>query len=87
MKLYLIQPKKKYTAKTGVKESPWKPWYDKTFGLVIAAESKNRVRELAEQNTSYEQTEWTDEYTEITLLSENCKINEEKVVLDDFRSA
>ncbi len=35
-------------------ESPWEPWYDKTFGFVVRAETEADARALANANGSHE---------------------------------
>jgi hypothetical protein len=33
---------------------PWNPWYDKIFGLIVAAETEEEARETAQENSGDE---------------------------------
>lgn len=35
-------------------DDPWNPWYDKNFGLVIRAETEERARKIAQDNSADE---------------------------------
>ncbi|KKK81891.1 hypothetical protein LCGC14_2808870 [marine sediment metagenome] len=35
-------------------DDPWDPWYDKAFGFVIRAETEQRAREIANENSGDE---------------------------------
>lgn len=39
MKLYILKPREK--------DPNWEPWYDKTFGVVVRANSVKEAREIA----------------------------------------
>lgn len=43
MKLWILRP--------AGDESPWKPWYDKCFGLVVRAKNEQQAREIAAKET------------------------------------
>lgn len=47
MKLWLLQPRNlpKDEAK-----NPWEPWYDKTLGFVVRAETEQDARQIADEN-------------------------------------
>ena len=53
-KLYLLRPIE------GLSDSPWEPWYDKTFGFVVRAVSEEEARELANNKCGDEGTVWKD---------------------------
>ncbi len=45
LKLYILRPV--YREDGGIpKGGPWDPWYDKTFGAVIRADSEAKARQL-----------------------------------------
>jgi len=43
MKLWILRPNKQLPEG----EDPWEPWYDKTFGFVVRAETEKEARKLA----------------------------------------
>ena len=45
MKLWLLRQREGI-----VGENPWCPWYDKTFGFVVRAETEDRARAIANEN-------------------------------------
>lgn len=47
VKLWLLRP-------ISVEGEPWKPWYDKCFGMVVRAESEHAAREIATANGAEE---------------------------------
>lgn len=78
-------------------DNPWEPWYDKSFGFIVTAESEEEARKLAHDNagdenrncflgkeTSKTRSPWLDEN-----YSTCCELipNEKKVVMNDFASA
>lgn len=58
MKLFILRPRENLNRES----NPWEPWYDKTFGLVVRAESEERARALAS----------TDESMKDAWLSSDC---------------
>ncbi len=46
MKLWLIRP----VDGLGEKDDPWEPWFDKSFGFVVRAETEDRARQIANAN-------------------------------------
>lgn len=44
MKLWLLRP----AANLAAGNNPWKPWYDRTFGFVIRADSEKAARAIAD---------------------------------------
>lgn len=60
MKLWLLRPIK-----------DWIPWYDKSFGFVIRAESEDAAREMADKNRENENAKngnpWLDEQNQLVL--------------------
>ena len=43
----------------GLEDSPWNPWYDKAFGFIVAANSEQESRKIAELHAGDESSEWT----------------------------
>ena len=43
MKLWLLRPVEKLPDD----ENPWEPWYDKSFGFVVRAETEAEARDIA----------------------------------------
>ena len=78
MKLYLLRPKEDNTI--------WKPWYDKTFGFVVRAESESEARLLASEESGEEGDKaWLDgRYSTCEELTSKGK---SEVVIKDFAAA
>jgi hypothetical protein len=51
MKLWLLRPRADILARA---EHPWKPPYDKTFGVVVRAETEAEARRLAQTQAGFE---------------------------------
>jgi len=93
MQLYLLRPKPRAPG-----DDPWKPWYDKCFGFVIAAESVADARQLAHKSAGDEnrgnflgkmiantQSPWLDEkYTSCRVLQPS---ETPEVIIRDFHAA
>jgi hypothetical protein len=86
MKLWLIKPRDNLPEK-----NPWSPWYDKTFGFVIRAESEEKARKIAHKNAGDEINEhkklkpWLD-----PSLSQRIKLTKkgkEQMILKEHRAA
>lgn len=84
MKLYHLYPKK---------HSLWKPWYDKTFAVVVRAENETQARRLASKEGGYE-TEgavggnpnaWLS--SELTHCEELIAEGNADIIIVDHRSA
>jgi hypothetical protein len=56
MKLWLLRPVPE--------DSLWKPWYDKSFGFVVRAETESHARKIAEENAGDENRQLGDANTE-----------------------
>jgi hypothetical protein len=52
MNIYILTP-----IATG-KGTPWHPWYDKTFGVIVSAENEVNARELANEKAGDENGSW-----------------------------
>lgn len=50
MKLWLIKPKDIVWCSENYHTNPWVPWYGKVFGFVIAADSEDEARKIADDN-------------------------------------
>jgi hypothetical protein len=46
MKLFLLEPRQDLPHNG----SPWDPWYDKCFGMVVRAENETHARKIADAN-------------------------------------
>jgi hypothetical protein len=79
MKLWILRPIK-------TMNSPWDPWYDKCFGMVIRAESEKLARSLASRHCGAEGSEPWQNPTQ-----SSCEIIDregpEVVLISDIASA
>jgi len=87
MKLWLLRPV------TGDEEvGPWDPWYDKTFGFVVRAETEEEARAMAEEEGGDENRAgyghrrfvWRD--PALTTCEELTQAGEPGVVMKDFQN-
>ena len=93
MDIYLLEAKDNLDED----DNPWEPWYDKTFGFVVVADSEDEARKIADgeagdenrgefmnQKTSNSRNPWLDEkYSTCKIL-----VAEKKgVVIEDHHSA
>ena len=46
MKLWILRPRRDLEEGN----DPWKPWYDKSFGFIIRAETETQARVIADSN-------------------------------------
>ena len=70
-------------------DNPWKPWYDKSFGFIVRAETEAEARKYADENAGNEnsgtKTPWLDEkYSTCVELNSN---GEAGMIMKDFASA
>lgn len=84
MNFYLLEPVKNLG-----EDNPWNPWYDKSFGFLIRAESELDARQQADNQAGDENRNavhpWLDEkYSTCVNLND---VEETGVILQDFRSA
>ena len=85
MKLWLLRPAE------GLEkgDNPWEPWFDKCFGMVVRAESKERARKIAQDHAADEKIEetipWRDE--KYSICAELQQEGEVGVIIEDFASA
>jgi hypothetical protein len=85
MKLWLLRP----AAEFEDGNNPWNPWYDKSFGFVIRAETESEARELAHANAGGEVFEWSNSWKDakystcVELSSEGPA----EVVMEDYHAA
>ena len=70
-------------------QHPWKPWYDKTFGFVIRAESEHNARLIADENAGSENHDSKNPWlnSEMSTCLELLPYGEEEEILRDFASA
>lgn len=85
MKLWILRP-------IDPDNGPWNPWYDKTFGFVVRAETEQQARQLANDGGSDEtrergqtQTPWLD--LALASCDELTGEGEAEVVIADHHSA
>jgi len=83
MKLWLLRPAKEK------KGGPWDPWFDKSFGFVVRAETEEKAREIADDNAGDENRDakhpWLkSRYASCEELTPN---GEEDLIMKDFASA
>lgn len=85
MNLWLLRPVE------GLPDSdnPWKPWYGKSFGFVVRAETEKIARKLAQAKSGDEDssgyTPWVDEkYATCVVLEPS---GDEEIVIQDFEAA
>lgn len=81
MKIFLIRP-------IDEECDEWKPWYNKSFGFVIRAETEDRARKIAFDTADglfIKHLPWTDKKKVecIEIKSEG----KEEIILQDFRRA
>lgn len=87
MNIYILKP---ISTEAG---SKWHPWYDKTFGMIVSADSEGEARYLANENSCGEDGGWGVDDNYGVWLNEKqttCKIleaNESEVIMKDFRGA
>ncbi|MFA5165656.1 MAG: hypothetical protein WC481_08880 [Candidatus Omnitrophota bacterium] len=84
MKLWLLRPKEGLPENEGPL-NPWEPWYDKTFGFVIRAETEGEARKIAKGDCDCEgRSAWSSAFsTCIELLPEG----ESGIIIKDFARA
>ena len=83
MKLWILRPI------TKKRNSPWDPWYDKSFGFVIRAETEEKARKIADENAGDENHDAKHPW--LNSLYSNCKEllsdGKESLIMKDFASA
>lgn len=88
MKLWILKPNKNLDSNN----DPWDPWYDKSFGFVILAETAKDARKCADENAGDENGTlgkkihpWMDlKYSSCVELTAD---GETGVIMTDFASA
>jgi hypothetical protein len=93
MKLWILRPKG-YNDVDNKIDPLWKPWYDKAFGFIIAAESEEEARKLAFRDAGDEEgnhwdddaiiNAWTAEHSTCVELKPG---NKSEIIMKDFASA
>lgn len=84
MKLFILRP----AGNLPETDSPWVPWYDKSFGFVIRAETEERAREIADSNAEDENRHkkpWLD--AKYSTCVELLPDGREELVMLDLASA
>lgn len=85
MKLWILRPVPKEDRKG---DDPWDPWYDKTFGHVVRAETEEAARELADEDANEENRDhkaWLEsKYSTCEVLNADGPSD---VIISDVHSA
>ena len=86
MKLWLLRPSEKLSRD----DSPWVPWYDKTFGFVVRAETEEKARIIAQSNAGMEEYAaggpvWINE--EYSTCIELLPVGEPGMIIEDHSAA
>jgi len=80
VELYLL------TARDNIPNSPWEPWYDRTFSFVVRAESAENARKIAAENAGAEGAEaWLNE--KLSGCDVLSSWGEPGVIIEDNRRA
>ena len=68
---------------------PWEPWYDKCFGVVVRAESRESARVFASVNSGEEGVRvWLDTtQTSCIFLGESATSGPAEVIIQDERAS
>ncbi len=85
MKLFILRP-----IDPNADDSPWNPWYDKVFGVVVRAKTEQDARQLAGEGGGDEVYDdgtnpWWDET--LTSCEELLPDGDVKVIMVDYHSA
>lgn len=79
MKLWILRP-------IGISHPCWEPWYDKSFGFVIRAETSKRARIIASERSGDERPEaWLKEMNSTCI--ELSQDGPEEEIMCDFNAA
>jgi hypothetical protein len=88
MNIYVLEP-----ISIG-KGTPWDPWYDKTFKVIVCAKDETEARELANEEGGNENGHWMGGDEERSVWKDEkltiCEIyepTESEVIVSDHRSA
>ncbi len=85
MKLYLLKAQEDLA----YADDPWKPWYDKAFGFVVRATSRDEARQIADANAGKENFDHYEDLIEIKrhpwldIKYSTCQ----ELLIDDIRMA
>lgn len=86
MKLWILRPRGKTELQS---DNPWNPWYDKTFGFVVRAETERDARQLCQQAAEHELygacQPWLDEA--YSTCQELLADGDAEIIISDFASA
>ncbi|MEX0598578.1 MAG: hypothetical protein WD512_19000 [Candidatus Paceibacterota bacterium] len=82
MKVFKLEPAKNLDPKN----NPWEPWYEKTHGFIIRAETESEARRYADQESGNESSEnlrpWLNQiYSTCKDLAKESKVG---VIMTDF---
>ena len=86
MKLYKLSPIEDLQD-----DNPWRPWFDKCFGIVVRAENELQARRLAASKAGDESSDCKDGNPWLYAKYSKCEIIEQngdsEIILIDFASA
>ncbi len=84
MKIFELRPAKKLKDN----DNPWNPWFDKSFGFIVRAETEDEARKIAHENAGDEnqgETPWLDsKYSTCIELTSDGKAG---LIMNDFARA
>jgi len=84
MKLWILRPVKHLPDDKG----PWNPWYDKSFGFVVIADTEKLARKVAHDNAGDENDDyspWID--SKYSTCDELTPEYGKELVMKDFAAA
>jgi hypothetical protein len=87
MRLYLLRP-------IDDEADPWVPWYDKCFGMVVRAETRQQAREIASKEGCDEVATWQAEKwpnpwldPDLSTCEQLWRAGDPGVIIQDVHSA
>lgn len=94
MKVYILRPQDNLNNN----DNPWEPWYDKSFGFIVRANSEQEARQIANENAGDEnrgeflneriantQSPWLDE--KYSFCKELTGDGDSGMIMQDFARA
>ena len=82
MKLWILKPVENLRKN----DDPWEPWYNKSFGFVVRAETEESARKFAsEQSGDENSASWLD--AKYSSCAELTTEGETGVVIQDFHAS
>jgi len=82
MKLWLLRPRDDLG-----KDNPWDPWYDKPFGYVVRAETKEDARKVADADSRGDMRKGVWLEMKYSTCVELMSTGPAEIIIKDFASA